>query len=386
MLKNYYKIKITGKNIRRFIKMLYTLNISMKDIVIYDNYFCAKVDKENYEKISNLKTSYKIEIERSYGLIYIKELFNKNLFFLFSCFLGFLLIYVLSHFIFTIDIVHDDSKIREIIENEFNKYGIKKFTLIKSYNEIQEIKQKILDNNKNDIEWLEIERNGTKYTVRIDKRIINDIKEPSKIRHVVAKKSGIIKKIEASTGEISKKVNDYVSAGDILISGEIHKGEDIKDNVAADGNIYAEVWYKVKVELPIYYYEKKYTGNNKKVINISFLDKNINLFDGNYKNKEIERTSIFSDFFGLFSINFDNQKELYINESINLITEEKTAVNLARQKIINKLKENEYIISQKKLKTILNDSTIRVEVFFKVYENISGYRYYTVNEIEEEND
>ena len=42
------------------------------------------------------------------------------------------------------------------------------------------------------------------------------------------------------------------------------------------------------------------------------------------------------------------------------------------------LSENEYIISQKKLKTMVNNSTMIVEVFFKVYENISTYDYYEI--------
>lgn len=380
MLKNYYKLKISGKNIRRFIKLLYNLNISLSKIEIFDNYFYVKVDEENYKKILNIKTSYEINIERVYGLIYIKEEIKKNLLFLFSSLLSFFLVIFLSNFIFSIEIAHDDPKIREIIQNEFKKYHIEKFHLVKSYNEIEKIKEEILNSNKNDIEWLEIERSGTKYTVRIEKRIINDLEKEESIRHIVAKKPGIIKKIEASDGEIIKKINDYVNTGDIIISGEIHKGEDIKDNVSADGDIYAEVWYKVKVELPINYYEKKYTGNNKKVINISFLNKGINFLDENYKNSEIERTNLYSDLFGLFSINIDLKKELYVNDSVNLVTNENDCLRIARAKIEERLKENEYIISQKKLKTTLNNSTINVEVFFKVYENIASYKYYTINE------
>ena len=38
-------------------------------------------------------------------------------------------------------------------------------------------------------------------------------------------------------------------------------------------------------------------------------------------------------------------------------------------------------MAQKKLKTFLNNSTIKVEVFFKVYENISQYQYYENEEV-----
>lgn len=379
MFKNYYRITIRGNNVKRFIKTLYKLGISLDKIQIQDEYFYAKVDQENYEKIINLKTNYDVEIDRVYGLLNIRKQILKNSFFLFSILLGLAIIFVLSNFIFDIDVVHDDYKLREIVNNELDKYGIKKYSLVKNYEEIQKIKKNILDSNKNDIEWIEIERVGTKYVIRLEKRIINKLETESKIRHVVAKKSGIIKKIVAENGEIIKKINDYVTGGETIISGEIHRGEDVKENVAADGKVFAEVWYKVKVSLPIHYYEKKYTGKTKNVINFSFLGNEINLFKSKYQNKEIDRFNLFSDFFDMVTINFDNQKEVDINDSINLITSENVAVSIARNKIINKLGEEEYIISQKKLKTTLNNSTINIEVFFKVYENISDYKYYDVN-------
>ena len=273
----------------------------------------------------------------------------------------------------------DDKNMVKLLNEELNKYNIKKYSRVLSYEKREEIKEKIINNNKDKIEWMEIDRIGTKYIVKLEKRIKNNIKKEEDIRHVIAKKSGIIKKIVASDGEVVKKINDFVTKGDVIISGEIHKGEDIKDNVSADGEVYAEVWYKVKVTLPINYHEEKLTGNKKNVLNIKFIDKEFNLFNS-YKNKEIKKNNIYSDFFGLFEINLNSEKEKNIIDDVNLMTNEDLGVELARNKILSTLKENEYIISQKKLKTILNDSTINIEVFFKVYENISEFSYYEIKE------
>ena len=49
------------------------------------------------------------------------------------------------------------------------------------------------------------------------------------------------------------------------------------------------------------------------------------------------------------------------------------ALKLAKNKIEKNLDEKEYIISQKKLKVDARNSKIVVDVFFKVYENITGY-------------
>ena len=380
MFNNYYLVRIKGHDIKSFIRNLHKKRINLNELKIYEKEFYAKLNQKDFNKLMEIKTSYEIEVIKKYGVVHYKEVIKNNIIFLISIFISILILLILENMIFEVEIVTNDSKIRKILNEELEKYDIEKYKLVKSYNTIQEIKSKILENNKDNIEYIEIERIGTKYVIRVEKRIINNLTKENKIRHVVASKNGIIKKIEADKGEILTKVNDYVAKGDILISGEIHKGEDVLDNTSADGKIYAEVWYKVKVTIPIKYYEEKKTGKSENIISINILDYNLNLFEKEkYKDKKEKEIILFSDFFNLFKISYKNLEELEVNDSINLITSENTAVKYAREKIISQLSDEEYIISQKKLKTTLNDSTIKVEVFFKVYENITDYKYYEVN-------
>ena len=379
MLKNYYLIKIEGKDVKRFLRKMYSIGVQFNNIDFYDNSLFCKLDEKNYKKISNVKTYYKITIVKVYGLVYLKVLIKRNTIFLISFILGIIYLYFLSNVIFEINVINDDKKISNIVLNDLNNLGIKKYSFIKSYNYIQKVKDKIIESNKNEIEWIEIERVGTTYNVRLEKRRIKEKEEKPSNRHLVAKKSGIIKKIVADNGEILKKVNDYVSKGDIIISGEIHKGEDVKTNVSATGKVYAEVWYKVKVSLPLYYKEEKKTGKELKTLKIKYLNNEFNLLNEKYNNKKSINKSIYSDFYNMFSINYSKDIELSIIDEINTISNENEAIILARDKIINQLDINEYIISQKKLKTTINNSTINVEVFFKVFEDISSYRYYNLN-------
>lgn len=380
MFNNYYLVRIKGPDIKSFIRNLHKKRINLNELKIYEKEFYTKLNQKDFDKLIKIKTSYKIEVIKKYGIVHYKEVLKNNIIFLLSVFISAIVLIILENMIFDVEIVTSDSKIRKILHEELEKNSIKKYNLVKSYSKIQEIKNNIIENNKNDIEYIEIEKTGTKYIVRVEKRIINNIKKENDIRHVVAAKNGIIKKIEASKGEILTKVNDYVSKGDILVSGEIHKGEDVLDNISADGKIFAEVWYKVKVTIPIKYYEEKKTGKSENIISFNILNYDFNFFEKDkYKDKKEKETVIFSDFFGLFKISYKYLEELEVNDSINLITSENVAVKYAREKIISQLKEEEYIISQKKLKTTLNNSTIKVEVFFKVYENITDYRYYEVN-------
>lgn len=129
--------------------------------------------------------------------------------------------------------------------------------------------------------------------------------------------------------------------------------------------------------MPISYKEEALTGRSKNVINISFLDKNINIFDFHrYNNSKKEGNTILSDFFGMFTIKYNKEYEINIKDEVNNIISEEFAFKMARKKIEDQLGRGEYIISQKKLKTVINNSTIITEVFFKVYENISSYSYF----------
>ena len=133
----------------------------------------------------------------------------------------------------------------------------------------------------------------------------------------------------------------------------------------------------MKVEMPISYKEEALTGRSKNVINISFLDKNINIFDFHrYNNSKKEGNTILSDFFGMFTIKYNKEYEINVKDEVNNIISEEFAFKMARKKIEDQLGRGEYIISQKKLKTVINNSTIITEVFFKVYENISSYSYF----------
>ena len=181
--------------------------------------------------------------------------------------------------------------------------------------------------------------------------------------------------IDSSRGEIVKKINDYVKKGDIIISGHIKKSEEVKNTVAAEGNVYAEVWYTVNVEMPLIYKEEYKTGKSKKVLTFSVFGNNYSLFDFfPYKNKIVEENIIFKSSILPIKLSFNNEYELRVIDEVYTYDEAiDKAVDLAHRKLKMKLSKDEKILYEKKLKTTQNNSTILVTVFFKVYENITAY-------------
>lgn len=379
MLKNIYVLQIADKKI---LKKLIKYHIYFESVIYQDNCILIEVDYVNYCNILKYSKIFNIVLVDIKGINKYKLLIKKYTLFFISNLLSLILIFILSNVIFDVQIMTNDKEIYSILNNELNYYGIDIYHFVKPFDEKEEIKNKILADNKDKLEWMEITRNGCVYVINVERRIINNLENDDIKRDVISSKNAFIKEIKASSGSIVKKINDYVNKGDIIVTGIITKGEEIKDYVKADATIYGETWYNVKVSLPINYYEKVYTGNYKKSLTINVFDKKIKLFNWkNYANEEIVEKKLFENKILPFSVNYDTFYE--IEENIDILTDEKVwdiAFNIAREKLLNTLKEGSKIISQKKLKLRIKDSTIEIDVFIKAYENITDYREIVIND------
>lgn len=368
------RISVTGKNIERFLKRLANKNIELYEITyISYNEVSIVIKKFDYEKVDEIKTIYEIALQKVYGIERIKQIIKKNRYMLISLLLGMILLYGLTHTTFEIEIIHNSKELRTLLQEQLKENGIDKWKPVKSYESIQKIKQNILEKYKDKIEWLEIEVVGTKYIVRVEERILTEEKEQYEIQDIVAKKSAILLKIEGESGEIIKNVNDYVKTGDTVITGNIVLNEEVKQQIAAKGTIYGEVWYKTTVEYPLSYYEEKETGKKQTVYTFQFLNKRIELFNFNpYKNKKIESKTIWES--NVFPISFvkEEQKEIIvIDEKYDEKQAIEKAIQVATKKIESNLSEKEKIIRVQQLKVDTNESTIIVELFFAVMEDIT---------------
>ena len=373
MFSSTYKIKIEGKDVKRFIKKLYSNNIYFNDIEMYDKYAYVEVDKSNYEKLKQIKTIYKIEIVKLYGIIRIIDFIKRYSLFLIILGVGLLYLIFLSNIIFKVEVIHSKKEIRDLLYKELKYYNLDKYHFVKSYKEKEKIEEYILNKHKDKLEWLEIERIGTKYEVRVEERIIKKENDKLDIQNIVAKKDGIITKIEASKGEIVKKVGDYVKKGDIIISGTIKKDDVIKGKVAASGNVYAEVWYKTIVDMPYYYKNSTKTGRKRKVLKIKFLDKDIYIFGfKKYKFYDEKRILYLKSRILPIGFSYSLEKELNVEEYLYSPEEAvNTAIEYASKKLQKNLGENESIISKTVLNSNENENYITVEIFYKVNENIT---------------
>lgn len=371
-MNNRYKIKIIGKNTKRFITELINQKISLYHLENTNKFSIIIVDDEGLKKIQKIKTSYEVEIIKMYGLIRYKNLLKKYRWFLIALGLGIGLIYLLSNIIFSVEVEHSKSEIRNIILNDLKSYGIAKYRFRVSYNQKEEIKKKILAQETDRIEWLEIERVGTKYIVKVEERIKNEPKNNDTAQHIIAKKDAMILRISAISGEVVKKKYDYVKKGEVLISGFITRDEKVVSKTKADGSVFGEVWYQVEVDLPKQYHVINKTGQKKKKIELNIFNKSIFLFDfSKYKTYQVTRKNLLKNNIMPISLNYTTiyqTNEISKNYTYQNVSKE--AITIATKKLKQKLHKDDQIISKKVLKKIEKDSRIVVDVFFKVEEDI----------------
>lgn len=369
-MNSYLYIKITSKNIHRFLDKIRRNNIDIFNIK-YISYkeVIIKIKQEDYKNINKIKSTSDITIISSEGLIKFKELINKNKYFIIISIIGIMFLIFLSNVIFNVNIISFNSDIKKSITKDLNGYGIKKYGIKKSYNEISKIKEELLNKYNDRVEWLEITDIGTTYEIKIVERKKPKKKKKEDYTNIVAKKSGVIKKIYAYSGEKVIEVNNYVNKGEILISGALMKGDEVKAFTDASGKVYAEVWYNVNIEFPLNYTEKKYTNNIKKSPYIKIGNKYFTLKP--FSNFEIKKNIYIKNKLLPFEVGIVNLREVkIINDKYSLEEAKREAIKSAKEKILQSLDNDEYIMNEKTLNFYQKDSKIIMDIFFSCFEEI----------------
>lgn len=368
------KVTVEGKNVNNYIKRLIKDKIDIISLN-YINYNKVEIiiKYSDYLNLIDNRTIYKLQVIEKYGKLKFKDKIKKNYILFFSLFIGVFIIIILSNIIFNIEIIHTNKEIIELIEKELRKYDIEKYHFKKNYSEIEQIEDKILKDNKTRLEWIEIEEIGTKYIIRIEERKIKEQNTDNKYQNIVMSKSGILKKIVATSGEKIKELNTFVSSNEVVISGTITKPSGELIYTKAKGLIYATVWYTIDIEYPYHYKEEILTGKSKEVYYMQFFNKRISLFDFNKFNsfRSEPNIIIYND---ILPISLVKEKQYEVNIIDEIYTEEQVidkAIVLAEDRL---LASNSKIKSIDEVSVINKEnlqSKIKLKLFLSVTEEVS---------------
>ena len=365
-----------SNELNRFIKKCIDNNINLYNISYVKDKMVVLIDVKDYLKIKRLNYYSKIRVVKYDGLLNIKKIIKDNMFYISVIFLSFIWMNLLTNYIVDIKIIHSNNGIRRLLKEELDKNNIKKFSLAYSFEELDNITKKILADNKSNLEWVSIKKDGMKYIVRAEERIIKSEEVSDKPRDIVASKDAYITKVISSKGNVLVRQGEYVKKGTVLISGKITLYEDVKGVTSASGSVYGNVWYECTVETPKEISSERLTGRKRYNLNVGNKILLRNKYQ-NFRQKNIKEIKIFG-----LKIKFYREEEV---EIIKTKTDDEYALRRLKEEFDKKLNGKGVIIYQKVLKKEENNSTIKYRVFIITNELINAYSYFEESDINDTN-
>ncbi|MCR5147250.1 MAG: sporulation protein YqfD [Clostridia bacterium] len=230
---------------------------------------------------------------------------------------------------------------------------------------------------REDVAWVGMEIKGTNLIVRVAEADEKpEIIDENEYCNIVAKKDGIITKVEAQNGTPVVSIGDTVKKGDVLVQGWIEGKYTDNRFVHAEGQIMAKVWYSAKEKI---YYKQHYenqTGNKEKKYSININNFKINFFKtlSKFENYDtistIKKLKITSNFYLPFEIVVNENFEKQQNE---VVYDKNEAKEVGIKDLKNRLEEqihNKENISNIYVNTNETGEYMEVEVIYEVLESI----------------
>ena len=136
-----------------FIKYLISNHIYYESLESFNDYYILIVCFDDYKRISR---RYKCSIVFRYGVFGLKNFIIFNRYMIVSMIFSFFILFLLCNTIFDVRVNCNDEEVKLLLLNELKNNNIYKYRKKKSFNEIELIKKKILNSNKDYLEWIEI--------------------------------------------------------------------------------------------------------------------------------------------------------------------------------------------------------------------------------------
>ncbi|MDF2907304.1 MAG: hypothetical protein K0R34_2625 [Herbinix sp.] len=364
-------VRIRGAAPERFINLCCNKKIFIWNLKRIDEDYQFHISVKNYKNLKPIarKTGMVPKITHKTGFPFIMHRYRKRKGFFIGIFLCIILVYILSLFIWDINILGGskytpEAMIKFLDENEVYT-GIKKKKV-----DCQEIEETIRL-AYNDIGWVSAEIKGTRLIIKITE---TNMPAPAEIAiapsHMVATKNGIVKEIITRSGTPLVKTGDIVKKGDILVSGIITIMDDFNvvisnQPVVADADLLCRSYYDYYDELPMSYIDKIYTQESKKGYYIALIGKKLFLYNrrNTYDKYDIivnENTlHITNSFYLPFQYGTITTRE-YVEERKTYTEDEAITIAKARLKrYFDQLIENDVLINENNVKiTIENNKCI----------------------------
>lgn len=281
----YINIKAEGYFIERFLNMCMNKKIELWNIEkISEAEVLVNIKYSEYNKVKEVAeiTKCKLSVKKSKGIPELINRYKKRKIFVCIFAIAIISICIYSSRIWQLEIIGEFDIPIEELWNELEVEGIRKGMRKKDL-DYAKIKRNIYLRRK-DVAWMGFEIKGTKAYVKFVQRVNKTKTELENIPcNIITEKDGIVQKIFVKSGQKLVNEGDFVSKGQILISGKVSNSNEKSRYVSADGEIILKTTYINKVTVP---YEKDLaykTGKKEKKYKIEIGNYQINFINNDTK-------------------------------------------------------------------------------------------------------
>ena len=305
VVSNQVRCLVTGEETLRFVNLCRNNGIELRHLVRRENAIQMEIDAENFKKLRPLvrKTHVKIHILNRHGPAFFFYRHKRRWWFLLGMTVFAGMIYILSLFVWKIDIdgnrKYTDALILQALAQMDVKTGCRKSEI-----DLPEIEEE-LRIMYNEITWVSASIAGTKLQIELRegdlkisessgggqtgnvKRVENRENNPKTQNgesetdlpaNLVADEDAIITNLVVRRGTVAVRYGDEVKKGDVLIEGKVYiynEDETLKkvDYLTAEGDVFGK--YQ---ELYEKHYQRKhevrsYTGKNYRELGVAIVGK-----------------------------------------------------------------------------------------------------------------
>ena len=130
-----------------------------------------------------------------------------------------------------------------------------------------------------DISWLAVNVKGCTAHVQVVERLRPpEIVKEDEVCNVVARRSGLVTKVQALDGQAQVLPGDTVTEGELLISGVVDSDQNGLRLLHGQGSVRARTWYDLAVQIPLQYEKKTQSTRQRRRFAIDFGKKRVKFY------------------------------------------------------------------------------------------------------------
>lgn len=356
-LHGYVIIIVEGFFVEKFINICMHRQIKLWDIRAQrKGLMTMRMNVKSFKLIRPIarKARCKVRLLKKNGLPFVVNKYRRRKAFFVGAVLFFVLLYILTSFIWSVEITGNEKLQTSELEASLAQNGIGTGVLKYSIDTDRAVSNMMI--GIEELSWISIVVRGTKVKVDVRERIEMPTIVPRHIPcDIVAVKDGIIKRIVATEGFEAVGEGDTVQRGQVLISGSIPLKDEKKEHrlVHAMGTVTARTWYEEEAPVILSQTQRIRTG---KVIN----DHSLILFS--WELDILQRKNKFADYtviesrkklslgenmvFPIEWVSVKYIEEKLIEATINEEDAKGAAVQAAMEKLSEKIPDTAEIISK----------------------------------------